>query len=372
MSWRDHHGVNATVIGLVADARSIRFAATMLVMLRDRANSIPVVLFVGGEQQTLPDTQVTMLRTAGVSRVVPLHRMPVPAGEFATVLARGRGGRKIMFERLGLWSHVEYSKIISLDLDLFVAANIDEMASFPRNTWSPNICQYGCDHRVAGHNSGVMVVGPSTKLFLRMSAFAQHRAAGGAVGRAERLGIRRGRQNAAHRAPLEELLVDQEQSFLSEFFADEYGVNIEADAPERAGHDWTWREFADASLCDKGVAAATAQRTCGGRVRVMSRRYNARPGDCDRCPSDYQPKLIHFACAAKPLHRHGVDASQRYWESVRANASRVCGRGNTVCSSCTAESQLGYLAALQRAEDLMRSTEAISYGPYVDPRMRLD
>lgn len=154
---------STTVIGIVADAHALLGALTMTLMLRDRSTTIPIVVFSAGTPP-LPESARKLLLDAGVHRVTRLHPMPVPVG-FDSVLATGRRGRRLMFERLGLWSHIEYRKIISLDLDILVNANIDEMAGFPPETFSPNICTYGCNHRVAGHNSGVMVLGPSRALF---------------------------------------------------------------------------------------------------------------------------------------------------------------------------------------------------------------
>ena len=356
---------NNTVIGLVTNANdhAVLSAAAMLVMLGDRATTLPVVVFVAGAPSLLSAAQHRLLRSAGAQRVVPLKAMRIP-DEFARVLNAGRTGRQVMFQRLGLWSHTEYGKIISLDSDMLVARNIDELALAPRDTFGPNICTYGCERRVSGFNSGVMVVGPSQPLFHEMAAYARRRAAGEAVGRAERLPMRRGRQrtagySGAPRSPLHELLVDQEQSFLAEFFADVHGIAIEADAPERAGYEWTWRSFSDSSLCGRVAAARTPaapgpSQPCGGRVNIMSRLYNARPGDCDRCPSSYRPKLVHFACSGKPVNgRGGANASRRRWAAVQAR----CGKDSKVCSGCVAVSELRYLDAFARAEALWAAVE---------------
>lgn len=341
------------IIGLVADRHAFLSATALLLMLRDRATTLRSVVFVAGNQEPTA-AQSAVLVSAGAWRVVRLNPMPIPEGNFSAVLGAGRHGRRIMFERLGLWSHDEYHKILLLDLDLHVARNIDEMATFPRNTFSPNICQYGCAHRVAGHNSGVMVIGPSRARFDEMVAYAKARANGAAVGRAQRLPLRQSRQRSVRRQPLHELLVDQEQSFLAEFYADVHGINIEADAPERAGHEWTWRSFVDTSLC---VGRDTRDISpCGGVVHIMSRRYNARPGDCNKCPASYRPSLVHFACAAKPFQRYSIKASRRYWEAMHTKAAVDCGRAS-VCSSCVAESQLGYLVAFEHAEALWNGTK---------------
>ena len=361
---------NGTIIGLVtnANSRAVLGAASMLVMLGDRATTLPVVVFVAGAA-LLSAAQHRLLRSAGAQRVVPLKAMPIPDA-FARVLGAGRPGRQVMFQRLGLWSHTEYNKIIMLDSDILVARNIDELASAPRDTFGPNICTYGCEKRVAGFNSGVMVIGPSMPLYEEMTAYALRRAGGEAVGRAERLPTRRGRQRMAKRSPLGELLVDQEQSFLAEFFADVHGVALEADARERDGHEWTWRSFSDRSLCgrdDAGRApgAPAPSRPCGGRVNVLSRLYNARPGDCDRCPSSYRPKLVHFACCIKPLKhgRGGTNASRRYWEAVRAAPEAHCRRDKkAVCSACVAVAELRYLDAYGRAEALLAASRRLVNG----------
>ena len=44
------------------------------------------------------------------------------------------------------------------------------MATFPADTFSPNLCSYGCDRRVAGFNSGVMVLAPSAERMPRWRA----------------------------------------------------------------------------------------------------------------------------------------------------------------------------------------------------------
>ena len=50
----------------------------------------------------------------------------------------------------------------------------------------------------------------------------------------------------------------------------------------------------------------------------MSRRYNERPGHCDRCDPSYEPSILHFTCALKPWFREA-----EWWRRVAANVSEV-------------------------------------------------
>ena len=46
-------------------------------------------------------------------------------------------------------------------------------------------------------------------------------------------------------------------------------------------------------------------------VHVLSRRYNARPLDCARCPADIDNVIVHYACTIKPWQR-----SRKEWERL--------------------------------------------------------
>ena len=60
-----------------------------------------------------------------------------------------------------------------------------------------------------------------------------------------------------------------------------------------------------AASTDEGDEGALVQQSGStpcvpGTVHVMSRRYNARPLDCARCPPTIDNVIYHYACTIKP------------------------------------------------------------------------
>ena len=62
--------------------------------------------------------------------------------------------------RVALWAQTEFSRIIYLDVDVLIMRNIDHMAHFPADAFTPEVCSVPkClpDKIPAGINVGVMV-----------------------------------------------------------------------------------------------------------------------------------------------------------------------------------------------------------------------
>ena len=168
---------NRTVVGLVTNGQGVRDVGRMAIQLS--GGRLPVVAFVVGME--LKPMQVSYLSGLGV-RIVRMNHVPVPSA-----FGHARVD-PFKFSILGLWSHTEYQKIVHLDTDILVNGdNVDEMASFPPDTFSPNICMFGCGRRVSGYNAGVAVIGPSRERFESMMRYAASRAAGKAAGPAAML-----------------------------------------------------------------------------------------------------------------------------------------------------------------------------------------
>ena len=288
--------MKSAVIALLTDSRAWMHAANVLMQLNHVGSTLARVVFYDDDH--LAENAVARLESLR-AEVRRIRALPPPPNVAAHLKSNGR---KHQWQKLALWSHTEYQKIIFLDTDVLVLENIDEMRGFPADTFSPNVCTQSCDVRVGGVNTGIMVLEPSRQRFRSLVEYSWRV------------------NQQAHR--LRALLLDADQSLLINFFKDVLNLSITANPVEREGYDWTQRSFRDRTHC-KG------DTRCGGTVHIMSRRYNARPGDCDRCPSSYRPKIIHFACAMKPW-RHSMSK----WQAVARGSWRQCGADPYVCSPC--------------------------------------
>ena len=374
----------ATVIGLLTETGERarvpgwRRCAAVLQQLLDVNTSLRRIVFTVNDEREagLPAHAVAAITKLGGELVALKNSMPMPPS-FGELL--DSEARRVQYRKLALWSHTEFAKIIAIDADVFVARRIDEMATFPADTFSPNLCSYGCDRRVAGFNSGVMVLAPSAERSAALARYARLRASMAATDEARardiaaadgvtlrspflpsaKTRIRAARQRGRRIPPplgLNALLVDADQSFLAAWFADVQQVAVEADSDARAGHGWTWRSVRDESLCKRTPPKAVGG-SCGGTLNIMSRRYNERPGHCDRCDRAYEPSIIHFTCALKPWFREA-----EWWRRVAANVSEVRRRwrlygghadegchDRTVCSSCIARLALRWHDSQRRS-----------------------
>ena len=149
--------------------------AAVLQQLLDVNTSLRRVVFTvnDGQEAGLPAHAVDAITKLGGELVALKNSMPLPPS-FGEIL--DSEARRVQYRKLALWSHTEFAKIIALDADVFVARRIDEMATFPADTFSPNLCSYGCDRRVAGFNSGVMVLAPSAERSAALARYARLRA----------------------------------------------------------------------------------------------------------------------------------------------------------------------------------------------------
>jgi hypothetical protein len=302
------HGTRV-VYGVVVDHKMWRLAAVFLQQLRDVQSMLPAVVF---NTSALPAAADVAIAAFGARRVSLEPPMPVPS-IFVHPLSLSHGGIPA-WTKLALWSQVEFEKIIYLDVDVLLLGNIDHMASFPGDTFSPEVCNFPpCDESKtpAGINVGIMVIGPSLTRFGQLLEYTNRRAAHlELVASNSNLSFAYGRR----------WLGSAEQSFLREFWEDALNASIQEPNVQRRGWNWTYASYTEPRACERqherwrkerargethsvsspGVSAPPG--TCEpGRVSVMSRRYNARPADCGRCPLEsLRPLIVHYACTRKP------------------------------------------------------------------------
>ena len=131
-------------------------------------------------------------------------------------------------------AQTRFCKVILLDPDIVLFRNVDEMATFPGDTFSPETCQASCgaseaaDRGAAGMNGGVMVITPSLRRFAAFTRYAELRAAELSA-------------TADTKAAMSITLAvvgSAEQSFLREFYLNELNTNVAAAHPNRSG--WSW------------------------------------------------------------------------------------------------------------------------------------
>ena len=282
-------------IGMVADAVTWWHAATLVQQLKNLKTKLQIVVFYLG---TIDGPVATTFNALG-ARVKPIT-MPVPFPETSKFwnnkrdnLLRIAEGDVVArwyapYAKLAAWNQTEWHKVVLLDTDVVIAKNIDEMAQFPKDTFSPEACAGGparkhCqDAEIGasinrGFNAGVMVVGPNAERFSAMLRYADGIAA-----------KMRAAPDAKAHHEIENLhLAYPEQSFLKRFWFEVEGVSPESGHMARRGWNWETVELHGYN---------------GKAVNVMSRLYNARPYDCEFCDAAYleRVKIVHFTCGYKP------------------------------------------------------------------------
>ena len=326
----------ATVIGTVIDENMWRHACVFVQQLVSVGTSLPIVIF---NLTALPTGAVTLLHSLG-STVHSLDPpMPMPHEFGSPLLSRPLmtpSGSPVLkryapFAKLAVWGQTRWSKIVLLDVDVVLLHNIDEMGSFPADTFAPETCNNVKPERCApgpspkittlGFNAGVMVIGPSARRFASMSAFATQHI--GALLRAAKT------RNEA--ADVENrYLAYPEQSFLKRYWPIVMKSTIEGGGRTRQGYDWQWRESREHGA----DCTPTSEEGCG-TTNFMSRVYNARPFDCStNCSKDYldKVKVVHFTCSFKPWSApRSIKPCEAAWTNrwIAAKAA-VCERARTL------------------------------------------
>ena len=286
---------SSAAIGMVVDSNMWPQAAVLVQQLMNHGTTLPVVVFNCTELPT-PAVQLINALGARVRSLTPA--MPVPSEFGSERLAlpfQRRDGTRVQirhstWSRLAVWGQTEWSRIVLLDVDVVLRANIDEMASFPADTFAPEACNpipgMCADPPTAttgGFNSGIMVVGPSAARFGAMANFAK-----------ERIAARLRDANTTEDARQVERshLWYPEQSFLKRYWPEVEHASVESSSGVRRGYDWTWR-----SMENRPPRQGTP-----GVSHFMSRVYNARPFDCNMCSKAYNAKvkIVHHTCSSKP------------------------------------------------------------------------
>ena len=288
------------------------------------------VVFTAHDEQaaSLLDELPRAILGLGGELVALKNSMPLPPS-FGEIL--DSEARRVQYRKLALWSHTEFAKIIALDADVFAARRIDETPRFRPTPSAPILCSYGCDRRVAGFNSGVMVrsVGRTER---RAGALRPAPRVDGGHGRGARARHRgRRRRHAAFTLPAEREDAYSGGAAASAAYRRRCTAHFAARrrrsvllgrvvcrrsagrgrgrSDARAGHDWTWRSVRDESLC-KRTPPKAGGGSCGGALNIMSRRYNERPGHCDRCDPSYEPS-ISLAARAQAVPPRSLVAARR-------------------------------------------------------------
>lgn len=137
-------------------------------------------------------------------------------------------------------AQTRFRKVVLLDPDVVFLRNVDEMATFPGDTFSPETCGASCaaseaaDRGAGGINGGVMVMTPSLQRFNAFTNYAERRAA-------ELLATTD--TKAAMSIKLS-LIGSAEQSFLREFYKNELNTDFTGPHPNRGGWSWQHRPLA--------------------------------------------------------------------------------------------------------------------------------
>ncbi len=133
---------SGAVIGVLIDARRVLEAAALLLQLNATGTLLPRIFFC---HAALPPRDERFLQSLGGQVVLLRAHMPIPANFTRLLGLRNAtddiGGRAMAWRKLGFWAHVEFTKIVALDVDVYVHSRLDEMAEFPADTFSPNICR---------------------------------------------------------------------------------------------------------------------------------------------------------------------------------------------------------------------------------------
>ena len=323
----------AVVIGLVTDSNAWKRAVVVLQQLRDVETKLPAVVF---NTTALANYAVAAMRALEATVVslepeMPLHK------PMLTPLSRSHG-KAPAWRKLALWAQLTYSKIIYLDIDVLVMKNIDHMASFPADAFTPEVCAWPkCEaERIpAGINVGVMIVGPDQWKFDALKAYA--------LLTSSRL------EEAKDAEKLKGLgtryLGSAEQSFIREFYEDVMNASLGDPVAARRGWDWGVQSYTDVGACRR-IERRDPTRAHGcvpGTTHVMSRRYNARPLDCARCPASIDNIIVHYACSIKPWER-----KRSHWRTMAwCHGSR--NRTNDVlCEPCIGILTEGWFSAEDR------------------------
>ena len=120
-----------------------------------------------------------------------------------------------------------------LDPDIVFLRNVDEIATFPGDTFSPETCGAwnGCaaseaaDRGAGGINGGVMVMTPSLQRFNAFTKYAERRAV-------ELLATTDSKAALSIKLSL---IGSAEQSFLREFYKNELNTDLAGPHPNRGG-----------------------------------------------------------------------------------------------------------------------------------------
>lgn len=136
-------------------------------------------------------------------------------------------------------AQTRFRKVILLDPDVVFLRNVDEMATFPGDTFSPETCgvwnecaaSEAADKGAGGINGGVMVMTPSLQRFNAFTKYAERRAA-------ELLATTDAK---AARSIKISLIGSAEQSFLREFYKSELNIDFTGPHPNRGGWSWEHR-----------------------------------------------------------------------------------------------------------------------------------
>ena len=313
----------SAVIGLVADAAAWKQTAVVLQQLRDVKTTLPAIVFNTTE---LSHFACAAFSALGGIRVSLTPEMPVPP-VFRIPLKKSHGNIPA-WRKLALWAQTSYEKIIYLDYDVLIMKNIDHMAAFPVDAFTPEVCSYPkClpDKIPAGLNVGVMIIGPSKAKYDGLQRYAHERAV-------EMAAIPQANESERERFG-RFLLGSAEQSFLREFYEDRMNASISSANESRRGWDWDTVTFVESGPCKRHVRRDPTWQGCvPAPVHVLSRRYNARPLDCARCPADIDNVIIHYACTIKPWQRTRSD-----WEGLKWCKPDMRAGGNVthpLCEPC--------------------------------------
>ena len=373
-----------SIVGMITNGRAWKNAAIVAQQLATVNTTLPVVVF---NTTPLDPSGLAALSALNVDVVSVAPQMPIP-DEFAPHLT---GGRLPSYHKLALWAQTRYRRIVYLDSDVVVLNNIDEMGSWPTDTFSPEACNDPDCAMSKGMNAGVMVIRPSSQRFEQLSSYAFRRAA--------RLGAME--DSAARQRASVSLLTYPEQTLLKEFNVEVLNATLTLASQSRSQKDfnWSWKPFEQRCGC----TGSRSHRRCGcaSTAAIMSRRYNLRPADCGKCPASLAPKarrraahtpsaparhvgrtgvlqVVHYACSAKPYHKPAD-----WWKRMgsRAGASaldqcvsrwtlhwfeaqeRACQRAPQVCASATSSQALSAAAARTRARCLARRGGGGSHDP---------
>mmetsp|Transcript_12640 Transcript_12640/g.29731 ORF Transcript_12640/g.29731 Transcript_12640/m.29731 type:complete len:354 (-) Transcript_12640:113-1174(-) len=313
---------HSVAIATLVDKHMWLAAAVFVHQLARLNTTLPIVVFNVTE---LPQPAVTLIESLG-ARVTSLEPSITVPEEFHSHLLQWpfstKRGATVMrrfapYAKLGVWGQTQWSKVVLVDVDVVFAANIDEMAAMPANTFSPETCNSldparctnGSGAATQGFNAGVMVIGPSAERFASMNDFATD-----VIGQQLR---RYNYSTKQARAVENNYLAYPEQSFLKRYWPKVMRATIEGGGRARMGYDWQWRTIDPHEACARGGEEAECQPS-----HFMSRLYNARPYDCSTCSADYvtKVKIVHYTCGPKPW-----GYPRAHLQRCAANSSRCTG-----------------------------------------------